>query len=306
MRQFLLFASIAMLAACTPPKNDAYTKYKKTDIQVTEHTPVVIEAVGQDKVMFLGQMIDAGNNSTKGAMLYPGATGEMFLASIITHAVLEKSMGNSAKSKLAEQSNKVLIPYASVLDNFSTKSLLQDSRALIHLDDRFDVIDGKTSSASSVVKDDQQSKQPWVVRSKPVYFMTQDEQAVILKNVIEIYSNKKQKKPIYTNIAEVISSGHAASKDASSYWLEGNPPRLRRESIELFSESIEIAVTDLLSKLSDSPDKEITFKLDQGGKTVYERGYFVAKNENRTTIRTLRGWLKSMPSESLIELSRAD
>jgi hypothetical protein len=297
-RLILICVSLLALTACAPSKKSVYIEYKKSDVPLTSHTPVIIEPLEQGSVKFLGQSISINSQSSIGPMLYPAANGGMFIASIITHAVLEQSMDDAEKSRLEEQSNAVLTRYASVISNFSTSALLEDSLELIQLDGQFSLVKANHPFDE---KELATNENQWIIRSEPIFYMAQDEQSILLKNRIAVYSNNQQKMPIYQNIAEVISTDDIQSNQDNNYWLDGEPVNLQRVSIELFSESIEMVMADLISKLSGPHDQEKTFKFDQGGKISYERGVLVAKNDERTTIRTLRGWLKSVPSDSIIE-----
>jgi hypothetical protein len=139
-----------------------------------------------------------------------------------------------------------------------------------------------------------------VLESVPVYFMTQDQNTIILKNAVKMYSSAGESDVIYENLIETHYS-IAGKIPAEKVWARDGGKHLIDKSIELFSESIDLAVDDVAGRLASIDDKNRTLQYLRGQKKVYQRGKRLRQSCDRMLIRTLRGWLKSVPRAVVTE-----
>lgn len=65
--------------------------------------------------------------------------------------------------------------------------------------------------------------------------------------------------------------------------------------VQLLAESVRLAIDDMRHQFLVRTELDQTFHFYQEGKKAYERGRLLAVEAGRLTMRTLRGWLKSVP-----------
>ena len=266
---------------------------EKVAIQATQNLHLEINF--QDDVRFQGQynyddVELEGNN-----MAYPGDSGAAFLTAILVHAVAADSKKNSALSQAQMKANYVLKPYEKYLREFENDELV--SSVIAKLNDNF---------SFQLIKYDRSKTKPTDLRlkSEPVFFMSQDQRELILQHSMSVYRIGEPDKILHKNAIEV-SSNRIEQKDIFAFWVNDN--NLPKISAELYAISVDLFINDMFSDLKNAEkSKQKTFRYVQGGKKKYERGILVKDECNRTTIRTLRGWLKSFPSNTVVPAGNAN
>jgi hypothetical protein len=219
-----------------------------------------------------------------GAMLYPAPNVIGFLAAVVTHGVLVESAKNGQKEKLQAEANKVLQPYQDALDHFDARDLMQ--RAL------------KRVNIRSRVKPIEQADDPGqngMLKSTPVFSLTQDQKAIILDNTIGIQSPGAAETTRYQKSIRVVSEVKEVD-DLLAYWSGNNGEKLKDESAQLVAESIDIALNDVNggSSVVSSPYRTVRFR--EGTTEKIERAQVLSAHCERLLIRTLRGQLMSVPT----------
>ncbi|MCO1332815.1 hypothetical protein MO867_00555 [Microbulbifer sp. OS29] len=109
---------------------------------------------------------------------------------------------------------------------------------------------------------------------------------------MSIFDNNNQEKPNYQNLIEVVSSPVFEDKSNTI-----SATALNELSIKLFIDSLVAMKTELSGK-HKLENKEKTLSFYSGGKKVYERGRILSESCGRMSFRTLRGWVKSVPTEN--------
>jgi hypothetical protein len=223
-----------------------------------------------------------------GTIFYPAPNVVGFLAAVITHGVLVESAKNGQKEKLQTEADKVLVPYQDALDHFDARDLLQ--RALNRADIR------------SRVKPIEQADDPGqkgMLKSAPVFSLTQDQKAIILDNTIGIQTPGAAETGSYQKSIRVVSEVKEVD-DPFAYWSGNNGERLKNESAQLVAESIYIALSDIDGGSSEVSSPYRTVRFREGAAEKIERAQVLSAHCERLLIRTLRGQLMSVPTSPAV------
>jgi hypothetical protein len=214
------------------------------------------------------------------AMLYqvPNAAG--LVAAILTHGAIISSARESQKTKLQEEADKVLGPYLEVLNGYTARALMERAARKM-------TFGGKTR----VLEDNDAAGTDWVVRTDPVFFMTQDQTAIALHNTISIHQGDSA--AVYQNIIRVNSAPENAA-DISGFWKDKDGEALKDASSSMFAQSLDIAIADATRGTKPAVAQR-TFRYLEGNVQRVERAELVSELCDRVVLRTLRGWLMSVP-----------
>lgn len=247
-----------------------------------------------DKVVYRGGVSHDAAGMGTGAMLYvvPGPVG--LLAAVLAHGLVTNAARQKQKDELQLVADRVLEPFAPVLDSFTHQQLMQAGLQRMSV--------GGSKRLLAVAEP---AGTDWLIESAPVFSMTQDQSALVLDNAVRIFAPGAST-VAYAQTVRVVSAplivplpmtppqGPSPST-AVPLWLESQGRRLTDESAALFAESMDIALTDAVARVGDEKAAHKTFRYPEGGSERMERAQPVAERCGRTLIRTLRGWLMSIP-----------
>jgi hypothetical protein len=238
----------------------------------------------QDQVAFKGVLNLDGAGQGPGAMLYPAPGVAGLLVAIATHSALVNSSRNDEKSKIEIEADKVLLPYQDVLTGYGQRELLASALPQTVFGHDRKVIGAEEAGGAS-----------WVVESTPVFYMTQDQSALVLENQVQIYKpGSTPKQPSYQNMVRVVSQMREHG-DLSAYWHDNLGRELKTESASLMAMSLDIALNHAAEATAAPPAAFRTFRYRQGKQEVVERAQLVNEQCGRSLLKTLRGWLMSVP-----------
>jgi hypothetical protein len=130
--------------------------------------------------------------------------------------------------------------------------------------------------------------------------MTQDEQAIILDNAIAIYAPGAAETAVYQNTVRVVSRPQHRD-DTLAFWTANQGAALKDESATLLALSLDIALADAMAAAQAEGASHKTFRYPEGRTERMERAQLVAEHCNRLVIRSLRGWLISIPAPQATE-----
>lgn len=288
MKKVLFFPMILLFIAGCASHKPNHTKHVNQESHFTSETSLHFSYTGPEVISFAGlaNYDDLNAGGSEGVM-YPGGHPAVFLVSVLAHAGTVEAIKESRRNAIEESANEVLLPYSSFLNQFTYQPLFERAaKSLIDLE--------SGSHHSGFVEDVSAVESGrWVMQSAPQFFMLQDSGALVLQNAIALYENAEKPKIVYRNVIEVISLPYQGD-DPEQFWMEGGGERIANLSHELLIDSINIAIDDAL-KTQVEEAKQQTFRFYQEGKKTYERGSLIAAQYDRITIRTLRGWIKSVP-----------
>ena len=264
-----------------------------------------------DKVVYRGSVNHDAAGMGAGALLYPAPSAIGLLAAIITHGVVNAGMRESQRNEMQAGADQVLLPFAPVLGAFTNRQLLEAGVQRI-----------ATASTTRLVAPAEPAGNAWLIETAPVFSMTQDRRALVLDNVIRLYAPGATK-PAYAQTVRVVagpsseppplslaapvaasaasdaSGGSAPSDDpAMTQWLAQRGQQLTLQSAAMFAESLDAAMEEFARPAGEDKSAHRTFRYAEGGSEKMERAQFVSERCGRVLIRTLRGWLMSIPADS--------
>lgn len=248
-------------------------------------TPWLLRLPAEQKVPFRGVVNYDEAGIGTGTILYPAVDPLSFLVAIATHGIMNESMKSGQKSKIQEQADKILEPYQPVLDRYTYRELMERGLA------------GSVAGADGrLAEPNEQAAAEWILDVAPIFSVTQDQRAIILDNVVALYAPGNAKTPAYANSVRVVSTPKAET-DVPVLWTSNDGAILKEESAVLFAQSIDAFLDDVTATKSADAPKYKTVRYPQGGVENIERAQLVAEICGRATLKTLRGWLMSVPAQ---------
>lgn len=223
--------------------------------------------------------LDLGSGQA-GSMMYPAPHVAVFLAAIAVHGAFAQSQQRSVDQARQARADQVLGPYKPALEGYRHDDLLQ--RALIALPGRA-LQAGEGDPAA------------WRLRSAPVFFMTQDRQALVLRNTVVLHAPGETASPRFQGVLTVVSE-----PQPEPGYGEGEAEQLKHTAAALLAESITIAMESLAAPPPGELPPERTWRYREGGRERMERAALVAERCGRRWLRTLRGGLMSVPAAGAV------
>jgi hypothetical protein len=236
----------------------------------------------EEAVMYRGVINLDTAGSGAGRMMYPAPSAAGFLVAVVTHGLLLEATKNSEKTARQTQADRVLVSYRPVLDDFKASDLLRSAVRKM-------ASPGRLVPATAATAGD-----GLLVESTPVFAMTQDQQALVLDNTVTI-TRTGEAKPIYQATVRVVSQPRI-DEELHAFWTDEDGRRLRAESTSLLAHSLEMALRDGTAAPADGTPAFRTLRYPEGGTEKLERAQVVSQHCGRTVIRTLRGWVMSVPA----------
>ena len=295
-------SAIAQTAAAPPPAETADPTAQAASAPAALGRPWSLRLPTIDKVVFRGSVNHDAAGMGTGAMMYPAPNAIGLLAAVLTHGLISSSARESQKSQMQSEADKVLQPFESVLSAFTNRRLMEEGLRRM-----------STAGSKRVIAPADASAGDWLIESAPVFSMTQDRGALVLDNVVRIYAPGSSKVN-YAQTVRVVSRPLSAppsptapteaetSSDLAPLWLESEGRRLVDSSVALFAESLDIALDQASLPTVEEKSPYRTFRYAEGGSERMERAQLVSESCGRTLIRTLRGWLMSIPAASSLPL----
>jgi hypothetical protein len=287
---FLLFA---LISGCVSHKPHGYVKLIDKTENIPENSKLFVK-VPKGIATFIGKAADYSGTIDSTAVLYPAVTPIDFFASVIAHAAIVDSMKNDYKNSMQSAADRVIEPYRKYSNSLKNEYLIKKLEE-VALSRGFS-LDKYENSLSA---DD------YILDITPIFLLNTKEDTLILRNQFLVYKKKYQdkqgkKKPLlFQNQIEVFSS----TKDldvTQQYWLDNEGENLKEEMNQLFSESLQL----IASRISVGTESDkLTYKnyrYHDGDGVVFERAVSLNETCDKVVFKTLRGWLKSVPTDRVI------
>jgi hypothetical protein len=231
-----------------------------------------------DKVVYKGEVIQ-DNRSVETDGIH--SIDVLYSLAFVTGKYI-KEYGKD--EELQTEADKVLLPYQAALGNFTYTELVRRGLDKTSVDGSKKWVEFNSPSVAE-----------WVVEVMPSFTLTQDQSAIILNNHISIYAPGSPSEPLYKNLIRIVSDPRD-EPDPAGFWMRDGGERLKEESADLFARSLEIAWSEIgnASRTGD-PARPKTIRYRQGKSEKMERAGVIDTTCNRVVVRTLRGWLMSVP-----------
>lgn len=278
-----LLGAVALLAMSTLAQAETGNDQTST-ARISERTSNdpgwTLQLPADEKVVFKGVLDFDASGPSGASMLYPAPNAGGFLIGLITHAIILESMKGKRKTAAQEAADKVLVPYQDVVQAYTYRELMQR------------VLDKRVFAGPvKLVAHSENNETPWLIQSVPIFSLTQDETALVLDNVISI---SRPGLPVYLNTIKVVSTA-AADANPVQYWTANQGEQLKRETAAMVADSLQIALRSVAGSLDTANTTYKTMRYFEGRTEKMERALLLSEYCNRVLIKTLRGWLMSIP-----------
>lgn len=254
------------------------------DGQATRGQNWTLKLPTDDRVVFSGALDFEGASVNSVAMMYPAPNPGVFLASVITHALIVGSQKNSQREQAQESADKVLDLYQPILSTVSYQELAR----------RW--VDGMLpgSSRKLIGAAESPGRDEWLIETKPVFLMAQDQRTLSLDAVVSIRTPGAPASAGFQSHIRVIAPAEE-STDLAATWAADQGKKLKEVSAWLFSESLNIAMSAAINGTDQTGQPVPTIRYLEGTMEKMERAQLISEHSGRLLIKTLRGSLMSVP-----------
>lgn len=279
-------AGLVMAGAvlCGSPSRAATDAPAAVPIMLAE-TGFLLKLPASERVAFKGGVSFDQAGGAGEQKVYPASELAGLLVAVATHSAIVSAARSQEKTRLQTQADLVLDPYQEVLGHFSHQELMQAPLA---------GLPGR--GERRLIEASDPGNGGWVVEGVPTFTMTQDEQALVLDHAVVVYPALDRASIRYQNVVRVVSAPLQPEAPREA-WLAEQGRRLRQESQTLYAHSLRIILNELAhgqSPAADSPQR--TFRYPEGATQRMERAQLLSQHCERVIVRTLRGWVLSVPA----------
>ena len=252
--------------------------------QATRGRSWTLKLPTDDRVVFSGALDFQGARVNSGSMMYPAPNPGVFLASVITHALIVGVQKNSQREKAQVSADQVLDPYQSILSAVSYQELAH----------RW--VDGMLpgSSRKLIGAAESPGRDEWLIETTPVFLMAQDQRTLSLDAVVSIRAPGAPASAGSESHIRVIAPVEE-STDIATTWAANQGKKLKEVSAWLLSESLNIAMNAAIDGSGQTGQPVRTVRYIEGTTEKMERAQLISERDGRLLIKTLRGSLMSVP-----------
>src|SRR5258708_6934425 len=279
-RSILAIASLA-LTAWTVPASAA--EEIPTDQEIT--IPALsLRVPKEDLVSFAALANEDTVVGQPGYMMYFGPLPAA-LVGVVAHGVIESQKQARERKSKNSLSDLVLAPYQPSLSHFTNAELMRRT------------LDGLTTHGDKALIPFAERAGPgWLIECSPQFFMTQDARALVLQNSIVIHSPDAASPATFKNVVEVVARPRASvGEDSENTWMIQDGALLASTSVDLLRESVSLALSDLHGDFAGHAAMYHTVRYPRGGRERMERAQILRESRERVVLKTLRGWIMSVP-----------
>ena len=261
-------------------------------VAVPNDTDWQIRTPAVGKLVFKGTPDGVGAGAIAGTLVIPAPGVAGLVASLIVYGLIANAQQSEQRTKAQVEADKVIAPYQPTLDKLPVNDIYQAA-----LDKtRF----GRTKSLMVPVNAAVNTE---VIEIVPIFTLTQDQRALVLDNLVSVFSPKgstnSASQLIYKNVVRVVSNPLPAAADAATpmvdSWTAADGRLLSQVASSLLSESLDMVLAELALGSAVVEAEQKTIRYLEGGLQQVERATLVSKRCDRLNLKTLRGWLMSVP-----------
>lgn len=232
-------------------------------------------------LQFQGMNNHDGISPAMGSGVYTAPNMASAVTFMVIHAMHVESANKEQIKKQQQEADKVIEPYQATLEEINHPALAEG------------LLNASAFGSTGKI-DTAPNEEDFIVESLPIFFMSQDQRAIILDNLLVIQKPGEPKESAYKNKIRVVLTPHGA-EDPVTFWTENNGARLKQASTRLLAESIDIGLTHANTPPpEDAPSKTVRYL--EGSTQKMERAQILQSNCGRLLIKTLRGTLMSVPA----------
>jgi hypothetical protein len=218
-------------------------------------------------------------------MLYPAPNLVGFLAGVATHAALQSAQNDAHIEAQRKASDEILAPYRQVLGEILVHDAFRSALGMSESGAGIDVVDALSENTALEV----------YLAAHAI--MAQSRQALIVDLVAKVKNTSTpEDNAEYVHKVRVISDPVVVNDDSiNNYWLADDGRQLKQTVTSLLARAIDLFMADATRHLRPLSDKPITARYQFGDEHRTERAVLLEQSCARQTLRTLRGWVLSVP-----------
>lgn len=273
MSKFCLLLAIAVIiVGCKSTQRDDYSSYSSNQTVGAESPDIWLIELDYNKQIDLRGIYNSNDTIEQNSILYGGQAGIIgMLVQVAAHSAINSSLQNDKLAEQQHSANRLLLPLQDTLSAINQQVLEHESELYT-----FTNVDDETNETAKLI-------------SYPIFYLTQDATMLSIKHVVKLIKNGRRK-PLYENLIEVISSPILGDEPLDSLKAE-NGLMLKEVLINLYQESLNLAVKDYSGRFDGRVRKQKTHKFTHGKLRRVERGLTLEAGCTNRVIRNLRGWL---------------
>lgn len=247
---------------------------------VSAQSVVLIRPPAVAEVTWRGMLpVEGSGVGSSGQMLYPAPGVAGLLVAIMAHAAINQGVQSAARKREQEEADRVLEPYLPALRSWPAAALWEAAVAAAQPAHSLKAWDAAQPAGDQAA-----------VEVAPVFTLSQDEGVLIAD--VAIKRTSATGAPPTESVVRVVSSPHSAA-DARAFWSadEGRP--LKATAAQMLAHALVLNEQWAPTAGADVPTR--THRYVQGQVERSERAQLLAGDCARAVLRTLRGWLLSVP-----------
>jgi len=244
-----------------------------------------VAVIGEDRVFpFSGEYRDSKIQHGY-QMLYPAPDFAGFLVGVATHAALQSAQNDAHLEEQRKVSDQILTPYRQVLDEIR-----------VHATFRLALQMSESGAGVDVAEESQETTVPEVTLAAHA-IMAQSRRALIVDLVAKVRDPTVPDDTAgYVHRVRVISDAIDVNHNrVNDYWLSDDGQPLKQMVSSLLAQAIDLFAADATRHLQSPEQKQITARYQFGDEQRRERAVLLEQSCSRQTLRTLRGWILSVP-----------
>jgi hypothetical protein len=255
-------------------------------------SPIYLRVPNQELVQFSGLLNDEYVGGTPANFLYPGGVVGLVVG-VITQSAVESHKQNKQKQSMRELADRVLVPYQPTLSRFTYRELMQ--RALDGL---------PTAASKTLLKFQDPAGTGLTIECAPVFFMTRDTLSIVMENPILIHADTANAKapPAFKNMVKIVAKPRRqrAEGEADS-WITPDGAELEAVAIEELRDSLNLALTEAAQGFLNHSTEYRNVHYLEGSREKVEHAQVLADLPDHLILKTLRGWIMSVPVGAAID-----
>lgn len=239
-----------------------------------------VAVVVPEAVVWRGVPAPTGAGSAA-AMLYPAPTPLLGLVAVLTHGALMSGARAAEEKRLQDEADQSLSPYQPALSAWTPRAV-------------FDAALPLSAAQPAVAVAEGQGRERWRVLALPTFALHADRSRLVLDNQLRITDTTGAGLP-FDVMVRVLSNRRV---DDAAFDPAEEAAQLKQETARLLAHSIDVALHARGLPAGEAGPPFRTHRYQDGGRESMERAQLLGTGCGRVVLRTLRGWLLSVPQKT--------
>ncbi|GAA3953062.1 hypothetical protein [Allohahella marinimesophila] len=314
-----VLAALGLLAACGSAQQRPTAQHIAPKVVAATVSHVQVELTSSPP-LFRGALGSVEPDEANAGVLYPGGHPAAFLLGVAIHGSIVAGQKSSEASAAQTSADAVLGKWSSAITGLNIESALAGAAGLaqqtlpitvstvgatvtgideaplrLYLSTEFTVAqDSRTLTARTLVQVRSLDLSPDIARVAAPSMRSVKHLGGRVEPLDHAHSAAANSADsfAYQNVVEVMSVPRQATTAAEDI----SPKALQDLVTGLWEQTLVLAVDDLVGSQKDIQAPQQTFRYFRDGKKQFDRGTLIKDSGDRVSFRTLRGWIRSVPT----------